>query len=105
MDIGADRVYLELKDDFKSADTPNFCLEIKAIRHSKAPLFVYHIRNPDCFWVFHVWELEDLIASPLYRHCKIGDYGDEGVLVPKEVLQSVGRPFEEAIQSLTKAVA
>ena len=104
-DSGPDRIYLEAKNDLRSATTPFFCLERKAIEHSLAPLFVYHIRNPDLIWCFHRWELDDLLNSPSYRHIAAGQYQEENVLVPKEVLGSVGRPFEQAIRLLTKQAA
>jgi len=110
-------LYLECKLDSASKKTGNVCLELRALRHSKSPLFVYGLPYADkklYIHVFHPLELESLIRATklthtgrfyAYRHVPAGDYGDECVLVPRQVLKSVGRPFQTALKELTKAIA
>jgi hypothetical protein len=111
----AGQVYIECKDDFASERTPNFAIELEAYNHSKAPLFVYRIRNPDVVHAFHRYEIDSLLRAQKlttagrflrYRRIQMGDQQNNlGILIPKEILKTVGRPFEAAINQLAKQAA
>lgn len=105
--------WLEAKLDWKSAETGNVCIELEALHHSKAVLFIYGLPDHGKLYIhsFHPWELESLTTAQKlthsgrfyrYQHRQVGDQPENvGVLVPKEVLKTVGRPFGQAIRLLT----
>jgi hypothetical protein len=108
---------VEAKLDEYSERSGNFCIELEALHHSKAPLFVYGLPEGGNLRLhsFVAWELEKLTRDQILTHSgrfyryprlQVGDQPDNiGVLVPKEVLKTVGRPFEQAVRLLTQAKA
>jgi hypothetical protein len=112
-----DSLTIEVKNDEMSYATGNVCIELAALHHSKAGLFAYFLpfqvagRKKLYVHAFFPQELSTLtIATKLtpqgrfytYRHTRVGDQENNvGVLVPREVLRTVGRPFGEAIRLMT----
>jgi hypothetical protein len=101
--------------DFRSEDTGNLCIELEALRHSRAFLFIYGLPEGDkiAIHAFYQDELDKLVRQTklttagrfyAYKHLYAGDqHKNECVLIPKAELATVGMPFEKCIKQLTMA--
>jgi hypothetical protein len=106
--------WLECKADWKSKETGNICVELEALGHSRAFLFVYGLPYGTRKVYIHAFaesDLRDLTKRTklthngrlwAYRHIAVGDQIDnEAVLIPREIVKTVGLPFGRAIRELT----
>jgi hypothetical protein len=115
--LGTSTYTIEAKLDSMAHKTGNFCIELEATAHSKASLFVYGLPAAKLYLhAFTKSELEGLIGATtyrpgqgrllLYRRIRIGDQPDNlGIVPPLSLLQSVGRPFGQAIRDLIRLEA
>lgn len=75
----------EVKHDYRLSDTNNFCLELDALRHSKAGILAITEGNPvHTTYILPLREARALAERWPYKK-QVGERGEWAALVPREV--------------------